>query len=618
MNNAEILEKINCPSDLNGLSRREIIDLCEEIRGFLIQNVSQTGGHLASNLGVVELTVALHRVLNNPKDRIIFDVGHQSYIHKILTGRRDRFSGLRQYGGISGFPRPQESQYDAFIAGHSSTSVSLALGMARARRISGEDYNIACVLGDGALTGGMIYEALNDAGQSGEPMLVILNDNDMSIEKNVGAISDKLMRLRSRKRYLRAKEMTKSALSKIYFGNVLISAVRKIKSTLKKALLPCSFFENIGFYYLGPADGHDAETIERMISYAISLKKPVLLHVKTIKGKGYKFAEQNPEKFHSIGKFDIKTGRQINSKDDSFSSVFGQCMCDIAEKDGKTCVVTAAMTSGTGLSEFYRKYPDRFFDVGIAEQHAATMCAAMAKQGLHPVFAVYSSFLQRAYDQIVHDAAIMSLPVLFAVDRAGIVGQDGQTHNGVFDIAFLSSVPNVEIFCPSSYAELKYFLKSHISEINCPVFLRYPRGGELDYRDNRFYEDISLLQNGSDLTVVSYGIMINQAVRACEILESSGISCELIKINRVFPLEPDKIISSCKKTKKLIVLEDVANEGCIGQKLAAKLSILHIDMDYLRMFNAGDGFLPHGSVEQIYKLCGIDAESIADTVQKEL
>ena len=600
------------------LPHEQIGALCEQIREFLIENVSRTGGHLASNLGAVELTVALHRVFDTQKDRIIFDVGHQSYVHKILTGRRERFDTLRCFGGISGFPNPAESEHDAFVCGHSSNSVSAALGMARARRITGGNYDVACVIGDGALTGGMAYEALNDAGQSGEPLLVILNDNDMSIEKNVGALSDKLIKLRCKKRYLRAKELTKAGLSKIPFGNAVISSVRSVKSAVKRAMLPSTFFENIGFYYLGPADGHDEDTLERMINYARTLNKPVLLHIKTIKGKGYEFAEKNPEKFHSVGRFDVKTGQNIDAGKASFSDIFGQCLCIDAENNGKICAVTAAMTSGTGLVEFARRFPDRFFDVGIAEQHAVTMCAAMANQGAYPVCAVYSSFLQRAYDQLIHDTSVLSEPVLFAVDRAGIVGQDGQTHNGVFDVAFLSSVPGMNIYCPSSFAELKSIVGRTAGKINGPVAIRYPRGTEGCYKDDNFNEAVSVLKRGDSVTVVSYGIMINQAIAACDILESRGISCELIKLNRIFPVETDKIFESCKKTGKIAVIEDVAAEGCIGQKIAALMEEHGIATEYARLFNVGAGLLPHGKTEQIYKYCGIDAQSIADSVAGEL
>lgn len=611
MDKYSILNKINSSDDVKKIPTSELNQLCSEIRNFLIENVSNTGGHLASNLGVVELTVAMHRVFDSTKDRMIFDVGHQIYVHKLLTGRRNQFSKLRHLNGISGFPKPFESESDPFVGGHASTSVSVGLGMVRAAEMLKQDYNVVCVIGDGALTGGMAYEALNDAGQRNEPIIVIFNDNDMSINESVGALSKGFAKLRCNQKYLRAKESIKSICSKSKFGNKLIGFMRKIKSSVKSLFLQNSWFEQMGFYYLGPADGHDCETLTRMLKYARDLKKPVLLHIKTTKGKGYKFAETCPENFHNISKFDVATGKVSKPACKTFSDVFGDTLCEIAKTNDKVCAITAAMKSGTGLSKFADEYPDRFFDVGIAEEHAVSMAAGMAKQGMKPVFAVYSTFLQRSIDQIINDTSLLSLPVVFAVDRAGIVGNDGETHNGVFDIPLLSNIPNVQIYCPSNYSELSSMLSEMLnSQKYGPCVIRYPRGCEGEFSEDVSASDDVVLYTGSDLTIVSYGIMINNAKKAADMLKKDGYSVELIKLNKIAPLDISSIKNSVLKTSKLMVLEDCIQSGCIGERIASMLFAEGISLKFFRTVNIRQPFLCAANVDELYKLCGIDEKTV--------
>ena len=472
------MDRIHSPEDLRALDGSELPLLCDELRGFLVTQVSRTGGHLASNLGVVELTVAIHRVFDTARDRLVFDVGHQCYVHKILTGRADRFPTLRQLGGISGFPKPCESVHDAFIAGHASNSVSVALGMARARTMLHEDYSVLALIGDGALTGGLAYEGLNNAGASGEPLIVILNDNGMSIDRNVGAMSEHLSRLRTKPEYFAFKKAYHNALSGSAAGRALYRFNHSLKTGLKKAMLPnATMFEDMGFAYLGPVDGHDLAQLTTALEWAREMKRPVLVHVRTQKGHGYAPAEREPWKFHGVGPFDAATGAVPPAKE-SFSSVFGAALTELAEEDPRVCAITAAMEDGTGLTPFAGRFPDRFFDVGIAEGHAAAMAAGLAKQGALPVCAVYSSFLQRAYDQLLHDVALSGLHVVFAVDRAGLVGADGATHHGVMDTVFLSGIPNMTVLCPASFAELRAMLRRALFEMTGPVAIRYPRGGE--------------------------------------------------------------------------------------------------------------------------------------------
>lgn len=581
--------------------------LCAELRKELVNDVSKTGGHLASNLGAVELTVALHRVYDTARDRLVFDVGHQCYIHKMLTGRAGQMSTLRKFGGLAGFPKPTESQHDAFVAGHASNSISVALGMARARTLMGENYDVVALIGDGAMTGGLAYEGLCNAGQSGEKMVVIVNDNGMSIKKNVGGMAQLLARHHLRPQYLSFKKGYKKAMDTLPGGESVYDFTSKVKKMVKGSLLPSSMFEDLGFTYLGPMDGHDLSELTRILEYAKSKDGPVLIHIRTQKGKGYHPAEVAPHLFHGVSPFDPETGIPLKKSGVDFSEVFGRTLTEIAAENKKVCAVTAAMQSGTGLEFFAAAHPDRCFDVGIAEGHAVAMCGGMAKQGAVPVFAVYSTFLQRSYDMLFHDVALSHLHTVFGVDRAGLVGADGETHQGLYDIAYLSSVPGMTILSPSSFAELKRDLKWAVEKCSGPVAVRYPRGGENRYSLESGQEPVVQLHSGKNLTIVSYGITIGDALAAGERLDA-----DVIKLNRLLPLMPDLILESVKKTGKLIVVEETARQGCMGERLCSELLMAEVPVRKVRLLNCGDQFVQHGSVEQLRKLVGIDEESIVN------
>ena len=597
--------------DLSGLSDQEAELLCAQLRQELVEDVSRTGGHLASNLGAVELTVALHRVFDTGRDRLVFDVGHQCYCHKMLTGRRELMSTLRSFGGISGFPKPSESVHDAFIAGHASNSVSVATGMARARTVLGEDYHVIAVIGDGALTGGLAYEGLNDAGHSGEPLLIILNDNGMSITKNVGGVADHLAHQRLKPQYLRFKKAYRGFTRAIPGGKALYNFTHKVKKAIKGTLLPCSMFEDMGFTYMGPVDGHNLKELTTLLRWAREMKGPVLLHIRTIKGKGYSFAEQTPDAFHGVSPFNIQTGKPLKAGGENFSAVFGDELCALARRDRRICAVTAAMQTGTGLDGFSREFPDRFFDVGIAEGHAAAMCAGMAKQGAVPVFAVYSSFLQRAYDMLIHDVAMQNLHVVFGVDRAGLVGEDGETHHGVYDLAFLSTVPNMTVLAPASFAELRRMLDWAIHSVEGPAAVRYPRGGEQGYSGDSGFAPTAVLRAGTDLTLAAYGTMVGEVLAAADLLAEQGISAEVIKLNRVIPVEAGPVLDSAARTGWLLTAEEVTAPGSVGERLAALAAERGTAIRGVRTLNLGWQYITHGTVDQLRKLCGIDRESIA-------
>lgn len=601
-----ILNTINSPKDLKNLSINELEILSSEIRGFLIENVSKTGGHLASNLGAVELTLALHRIYDTSKDRLVFDVGHQCYVHKIITGRRKEFNTLRQLDGISGYPKPSESIHDAAIAGHASNSVSVALGMARARTLAKEDYSVVAVIGDGALTGGLAYEGLSDAGDSGEPLVVILNDNGMAIDSNVGGISKLLACLRVKPAYFRFKRRYRQI-----FGHVpaLYNFNHAIKEWIKHRLLPSNIFDDLGFHYLGPVDGHDFVQLEAAIGWAKELKTPVLVHVITQKGKGYSYAEQEPEIYHGVDAFDADSGVGKGGQT-NFSCAFGTFLSELGEKDEKITAITAAMCGGTGLTEFSQKFPERFFDVGIAEGHAAAMAAGMASRGLLPVFAVYSSFLQRSYDMLIHDIALSNLHVILAVDRAGIVGHDGETHQGVFDVSYLCSVPHMAVFCPASYAELKDMLNIALYRINGPVAIRYPRGGEGRYKQSAGSAPSSILREGEDITIVAYGVMINQVLSAADKLAEAGIEAEVIKMNIINPLDTETVIRSLRKTGRILTAEDVCSHGSVGSRLLAACAKEGLVLRAAETLDLGSGIVAHGCVDELLKRRGLDAEGI--------
>lgn len=602
---------------LDGISDQEANQLCKKLRHDLVEQVSQTGGHLASNLGAVELTVAIHRVFDTAKDRLVFDVGHQCYPHKMLTGRWEQMSTIRQYGGIAGFPKPTESVHDAFIAGHASNSVAVALGMARARRLTGENYKVIALIGDGALTGGLAYEGLSNAGKCGEQMLVILNDNGMSITPNVGGVADHLARQRLRPQYRAFKKHYQNFMAATAPGRAAYKVIHKVKQALKQSLLPCSMFENMGFRYLGPVDGHNLAELTDILRYARDLNEPALLHVKTVKGKDFLPAEENPDAFHGVSPFDPITGKAKKPGGENFSSVFGKTLTRLAEEDGRVCAITAAMVSGTGLEGFARRFPERFFDVGIAEGCAVSMAAGMAKEGAVPVFAVYSTFLQRSYDMLLHDVALSSLHVVLGVDRAGLVGEDGETHHGVFDAAYLDSVPHMTVLAPASFAELEEMLRRAVLRLDGPVAVRYPRGGEGAYTGCCGEVPSSVLRPGKDITLVSYGVEINQVLEAAQLLAESGIQAEVVKLNQLTPLDGTEVIRSVQKTGRLLVAEEAAAHGCVGQRLAALLEQECISAK-VKLLNCGEGFVHHGKTELLKKELSLDGEGIAKHAREVL
>ena len=598
------------PEQLGGLSDSEAAELCRRLRVRLIDTVSRTGGHLASSLGAVELIVAIHRVFDTGRDRLVFDVGHQCYAHKILTGRNAAMETLRAFGGIAGFPKPVESPSDAFIAGHASNSVSVALGMARARTLQNENYQVLALIGDGALTGGLAYEGLSDAGDSGEPLIVILNDNGMSITRSVGGVAEHLARQRLKPQYLHFKKGYRKVMSVLPLGGHIYNVTHKVKTAIKETLLPCSLFEDMGFTYLGPVDGHDVKRLTQLLSYARELKGPVLLHVRTVKGKGYTPAERNPDLFHGVGRFCVETGEPVHPTAPNFSAVFGQALCELAEKDPKICAITAAMQGGTGLNGFAQRFPERFFDVGIAEGHAAAMAAGMAKQGMTPVFAVYSTFLQRSYDMLLHDVALQGLHVVLAVDRAGLVGEDGETHHGLFDPAFLDTIPGMTVLCPASFAELRDMLEYAVYEVKGPVAIRYPRGGEGAYQDGAPRHPAVLLREGTDLTLAGCGTLVNELLDCADRLAADGIRAEVVKLNTITPLPLELVARSVKKTGRLLVAEEGAEMGGIGQRIAAGLLAAGIPVQGLALASTGRGFVTHGTIPQLRRLCGLDGESL--------
>lgn len=593
--------------------------LCTRLRAKLLDDVSKTGGHLASNLGMVELMVALHRVFDFTKDRLVFDVGHQCYTHKILSGRGDAMDTLRTFGGLSGFPKPTESEQDAFIAGHASNSVSVALGMARARSLLSERYCVLALLGDGALTGGLAYEGLSDAGQSGEPLLVLLNDNGMSITANVGGVAQHLARQRLKPQYLRFKQGYRKVMSILPGGQGIYRVTHRIKKAIKETLLPCSLFEDMGFTYMGPVDGHDAAALTRLLRYIKeNLSGPVLLHIKSTKGKGYSPAEENPDAFHGVGKFIVQNGQPLKTPGENFSSVFGKTLCRLAEGDERICAISAAMLPGTGLDSFATQFPQRCFDVGIAEGHAVAMAAGMAKQGARPVFAVYSTFLQRGYDMLLHDVAIQGLPVVLAVDRAGLVGEDGETHHGLYDVGFLSTIPGLSLWAPASFRELQTMVTAAFSQSRGPVAIRYPRGGELDYTGDFGPVPSVLLRPGTDITLVTHGTLTAIVLSAADILEKNGVSARVVKLNRITPIDPSICLEAAMETGGLLVAEEVAAAGSVGERLSSLLATAGVAPGCYVALNTGHGFVPQGTVDQLRRLCGLDAESIAKKAMEVL
>ncbi len=609
-----LLENVFGHDDLNKLDISDKLLLCSEIREFLISNISCTGGHLASNLGVVELSVAIETVFDTRKDRLVFDVGHQSYVHKLLTGRQADFARLRQFGGMAGFPKPSESETDAFVAGHASSSVSIALGMARARTLQKENYAVVALLGDGAATGGMIYEGLNDAAVSKEPMVIILNDNEMSIDHNVGGIAKHLSRLRTKERYLGMKERYREMLSRIPGGDKIYKATRSVKEWLKRILLQGTIFENMGLTYMGPVDGHDLPELIRVLSVAKAMEKPVLVHVLTQKGHGYKFAEELPSKFHGVGKFDPQTGEIIGSSARSFSEAFGEAIVELAQKNGRVCAITAAMPGGTGLLPFKKEFPNRLFDVGIAEEHAVSMAGGLAKQGMVPVVALYSTFLQRSYDQILQDVAMLGLHVVLAVDRAGLVGEDGETHHGVFDVGFLRHAPGMSVLAPSSCAELKDMLNWAVNVHNGPVAIRYPRGGDGAFTESLWNPDQTTICHcsGKDAAIVTYGNLVNNSISAAEALKAEGINTSVIRLTKLAPIDFDSLKNALAGIQYVIVAE----EACAGihEAIAWELGRDH----NISAIDLKGEYVTHGKVEKLYEKYAMDSVSIASKVKEVL
>ena len=618
----DILNKIDNTKDLKKLNIKEKEGLAQEIRDFIIENVAKTGGHLASSLGVVELTIALHDIFNTPEDKIVWDVGHQVYAHKILTGRKEKFATLRQFNGIAGFPKTAESKTDCFDTGHSSTSISVALGMARARDIEKENNSVLAVIGDGALTGGMAFEALNDTGSSNTNLIVILNDNEMSIERNTGGLAMALSKMRTKKFYTNSNKRIKNAVRKIpKVGNSIIKFVRRVKYSIKQLVLPNMMFEDLGFKYLGPVDGNDIEKLEAMMSRGKDLTGPILIHCKTVKGKGYKYAEENPDKYHSTSSFDIQTGKALKQKKTDYSKVFGEKLVKLAKNNKNIVAITAAMTEGTGLTKFKEEYPERFFDVEIAEQHAITMAAGMAMAGITPVVAIYSSFLQRAYDQIIHDICMQNLHVVMCVDRAGAVGADGETHHGMLDMAFLKLIPNITIMAPKDFNELEDMLEIAVNEMATPVAIRYPRGGQsvtLFDKNEKQFEEIEnkkceILKEGKDLTIIAIGKMVAKAIEVSNELEKDGIEAEIINARFLKPLDEKNILKSIQKTQKIITIEDGSINGGLYTSIAELVvGLKNID---LRGFAYDDKFVQHGTVEEIENENKLNVKNIVEEIK---
>ncbi|QNK41175.1 1-deoxy-D-xylulose-5-phosphate synthase [Caproicibacter fermentans] len=612
-----LLNSVRSPKDLQQLTPEQLPQLCAEIREKIIQTVSTNGGHLASNLGVVELTVALHRVFHSPEDKIVWDVGHQAYTHKMLTGRLDRIGTIRTRGGLSGFPNRQESPHDPLTSGHSSTSISAALGIFKAKELKGDAGHVVAVIGDGALTGGLAYEGMNNAGRLHKNFIVILNDNKMSISRNVGSMARYLARIRTKPSYFRIKGNIENTLDHIPgVGRPFRHALTKSKSILKQLLYNSTIFEDMGFYYYGPFDGHDTEKLMEVFQNVKSIPHPVLIHVLTRKGKGYSYAEENPKAFHGVSCFNVETGKAVTAAG-SFSSVFGSKLCSLASEDERICAITAAMQEGTGLSVFSQKYPERFFDTGIAEEHAVTFAGGLACGGMLPVFAVYSSFLQRGYDQLIHDVSLQRTKIVLAVDRAGIVGEDGETHQGIFDAAFLKTIPGITIYSPSYYDELQSSMRQALYDCDGLAAVRYPRGEQLfrpfDFHGSR--KAYCLYGNESaDIALITYGRLFSNACQALSLLKERGIEARIIKLNRIFPIDREAIREALK-AKAVFFFEEGIAQGGIGEHFSFLLNqAAYQGKFYLRAIN---GFVPHETMMQALEQLGLSAGEMAELIVSE-
>lgn len=614
------VEKIKSSKDLKKLTIDEKNILAQEIRDYVLEVVSKNGGHLASNLGVVELTIALESVFNLEKDKVVWDVGHQCYVHKILNGRYQELKTLRQLGGLSGFPKVSESKTDAFNTGHSSTSISAAMGFAKARDLKGKSNHVLAVIGDGALTGGMAMEALNHVGSSNTKMIVILNDNEMSISRNIGGINKLLTKLRVRKNYMKSNKYGKKVVSKIpLIGPLSVKVISSLKQGVKNAIIPGMYFEEIGFRYLGPVDGHNIEVMEDLLLKAKELEGPTLIHVLTKKGKGYKPAEDNPDKFHGVGPFDMETGETLGKKKMDYSKAFGNKLVDLAKKNKNIVAITAAMKDGTGLRDFALKYPKRFFDVGIAEGHALTFAAGLAREGMIPFVTIYSSFYQRAYDQIIHDICLQNLPVVMCVDRAGVVGNDGETHQGLYDMAFFRLVPNLTIMAPKNFKELESMMEEAI-ELKRPVVIRYPRGGEGDLvlSDSKIkYGKCEILREGKDLTIIAIGNRVSRAMEVAELLDNDGIKTEVINCRFLKPLDSKNILSSLAKTRRVVVMEDGTIVGGLCSSIKELVLEENLELLSSNYYAYPDGFIKQGSVSEIEKKYKVDTKSVYREIKKK-
>ena len=614
MENFKFLGNINSPADLKKLNINELEVLATEIRHFMVKTVSQNGGHLSSNLGVVELSIAMHKIFDSPNDKIVWDVGHQIYTHKILTGRIKEFNTLRTENGISGFCAPNESEHDIFYSGHSSTSISAALGIAEAnKKLGKKDYTIA-VIGDGALTGGMAYEALNNAGRSGTRLIVILNDNEMSISENVGSMARYLAVIRSKPEYFKLKAKTERTLNRIpIVGKPAKKFIYRLKSDIKSSMYESTFFEELGFKYMGPIDGHNLDNLCEALDSAKLVGAPVVLHISTTKGKGYEFAEKNPSVYHGISKFDVETGEYAEGIT-NFSNEFGKKLCELAEKDEKICAITAAMSLGTGLKDFSQKYSDRFYDVGIAEQHAVTFASGLAKGGMTPVFAVYSTFLQRAYDQLVHDGTLQKQKVIIGVDRAGFVGEDGVTHQGVLDVAFLNSIPDITIYSPFTYKRLRFDLENASNTAENLTVIRYPRGSEpnipFDFQSSE--NNFDYIENGKEVLLITYGRISSEVLKAVNILKEKNVSVSVIILNKIKPIEAFAV-KIANGYSNVLFYEEAVKSGSIGQSFADML----FDMNYKGNYKhiaVNDEFVPHASAASLIKKYHLDSESIVNQI----
>ena len=619
MEEAMLLDQIKQPNDIKKISPRDYPALAAEIREFLVNKISVTGGHLGSNLGAVELTMALHLVLDLPQDKIVWDVGHQSYTHKLLTGRREGFEHLRKYGGMSGFPKRKESECDSFDTGHSSTSISAGLGLVKARDLQGEDYTVVSVIGDGSLTGGMAYEALNNAARLETNFIIILNDNNMSISENVGGVSKYLNNIRTSNAYLDVKDGIYYAIRNTRYGEPVVAGIRRAKNSLKQLVIPGMMFEDMGITYLGPVDGHDTAALVRVIREAKRRKNAVLIHVLTKKGKGYPPAEKHPARFHGAEPFDVQTGVPLKKKmKANYTDIFSTVMMKLGQRNDRIVAITAAMPDGTGLKRFSHAYPDRFFDVGIAEQHAVTFAAGLAAGGLRPVVAVYSSFLQRAYDQILHDVCIQNLPVVFAIDRAGLVGSDGETHQGIFDLSYLSSIPNMHICAPKNKWELSDMLKFAVA-FEAPIAIRYPRGEAYDglaqFRAPVEYGKAEILYEEEGIALVAVGSMVKTAEAARLRLKERGLSCTLVNARFVKPVDEEMIERLARGHRLIVTLEENVASGGFGERVRTFADEKELPAQILSV-TIPDEYVEHGNVELLKKEIGIDEDTVTKRIRE--